>query len=187
MPPPFRAHSAPVRRPRMAQPLADLVGPCIGPALARQGFSESDVLMHWPEIVGEQLAERCRPVKLQWRPRLAGEQGGEPATLVVRVEGAFAIVLQHMQAIVIERVNVYFGWRCVGKLVLKQGPLPAPLRQARGAVAPDAAARRRAAVATDGIDDTRLRDALVALGGNVLRPRRRPEDAERAVPKPPFV
>ncbi len=105
-------------RRRAAQPLADLVNPLLSPALARQGFSQADVLVHWTEIVGDQLAERCRPVKLQWRPRSPDPAAAlEPATLVVRVEGAFALALQHMAPVVLQRVNAYFGWRCVGKLV----------------------------------------------------------------------
>ena len=42
---------------------------------------------------------------------------------MIRVEGAFALELQHLAPIVIERVNTYYGWRCIGKLVLKQGPV----------------------------------------------------------------
>ena len=56
----------------------------------------------------------------------------EPATLIVRVESAFALELQHLAPLVIERVNAHYGWRCVGRLVLKQGPVPRP-RPARPA------------------------------------------------------
>ena len=49
----------------------------------------------------------------------------EPATLVVRVESAFALELQHLAPLLIERINAHYGWRCVGRLVLKQGPVRA--------------------------------------------------------------
>ena len=42
---------------------------------------------------------------------------------MIRVESAFALELQHLAPVVIERVNAYYGWRCIGKLVLKQGPV----------------------------------------------------------------
>lgn len=163
----------PFRR-RGAQPLADLVAPCIGPALARQGFGEADVLLHWPEIVGEGLAEHCRPVKLKWRPRgpvADPKDRTEPAVLIVRVEGAFALTLQHMAPVVLERVNVYFGWRCVGKLVLKQGPLPLAPIPAPGRPRADPVSRARAAVLAGGVEDERLRAALVGLGSMVLARR----------------
>ncbi len=45
--------------------------------------------------------------------------------LVVRTESAFALEMQHLAPIVIERVNTYYGWRCIGRIVLKQGPVHA--------------------------------------------------------------
>ena len=71
-----------------ARPLADLVDACLAPALAAQGFAAADVVVAWPDIVGERLAGVCAPVKLQWPRRPPGidpDSRGEPATLVVRV------------------------------------------------------------------------------------------------------
>lgn len=164
-----RATVAPFRRRYGAQPLADLVAPCIEPVLQRQGFSEGDVLMHWPEIVGEQLSQHCRPLKLQWPARARRADGdAEPATLIVRVEGVYALTLQHMAPVILQRVNVYFGWRCVGKLALRQGPLP-PLKRTKQAVAAvDPAAAALAVAVTADIGDEVLRAALVGLGSKVL-------------------
>ena len=167
--PPTRDSFARHKRRPAVRPLADLVQGCISPALAKQGFSEADVLLHWSEIVGDGLAERCRPVRLQWRRSGGGiDEPNEPATLVVRVEGAFALALQHMAPVVLERVNAYFGWRCVGKLVLRQGPLPE--RRDRRAVRspPDSGTRELALQATAEVADDRLRAALVGLGARVL-------------------
>lgn len=170
--PPFRA--ALPRRMQAPRPLADLVAPCLGPVLARQGFGEADVLLRWDDIVGADLAERCRPVKLQWRRRGAAADPDvptEPATLVVRVEGAFALMLQHLAPVVLERVNGYLGWRCVGRLVLKQGPLVAlPIRPAKPR-RNEGRGRTRAAGLTAGVDHPGLREALIAFGSKVLAPR----------------
>lgn len=170
--PPFRA--ALPRRLQAPRPLADLVTPCLGPVLARQGFGEADVLLHWDDIVGADLAERCRPVKLQWRRRAGASDPDvptEPATLVVRVEGAFALMLQHLAPVVLERINGYLGWRCVGKLVLKQGPLAAlPTRPAKLRRTEDRSRARAAGIAA-GVDHQGLREALIAFGSKVLAPR----------------
>ena len=150
-----------------SQPLADLVTPALKPAIARYGFNEADLLVFWPDIVGARLAARCEPLRLQW-PR-GTATAGEPATLIVRVEGAFAIELQHQGATVIERVNAHVGWRCVGKLALRQGPLGPP-RPGRFAVPPPSeAARARAAARTTDIADEGLRAALTRLGSRVLQ------------------
>jgi hypothetical protein len=116
-----------MRQPRLKpRPLADFIDVCLSPSLAAQGFATSDVIMAWPDIVGERLAAFTQPLKIEWKrkgPHADPEARAEPATLVIRVEGAVALEMQHLAPVVIERVNVYYGWRCIGKLVLKQGPV----------------------------------------------------------------
>lgn len=153
-----------------SQPLADLVTPCLAPALARFGFDEADLLLFWPEIVGERLASRCEPLRLQWPQRATRDQSREAATLIVRVEGAFAIELQHQSAIVLDRVNGHVGWRCVGRLALRQGPLGPRWAPKRAAPPSDPAATDRARAGVADIADEGLREALVRLGGRVLGP-----------------
>ncbi len=159
MPAPFR------KRPR---PLADLVAAAIDPVLARQGFSEADLVLHWDDIVGERLASNSRPIKLQWPPRPAGQPDGvpRPATLVVRVEGAFAIELQHGVEQVLARINAHLGWRCVGRLAFRQGPVERPAPASRRKM-PSAEAIAAAASAVTGIADDGLREALARLGAHV--------------------
>ena len=55
------------RRPRqIGRPLADLVAPALGKTLAARGFAAADVVLAWPEIVGERLAKVCEPIALEW-------------------------------------------------------------------------------------------------------------------------
>jgi len=106
------------------KPLADLVGPTLGPALAARGFAAVDIVANWPDFVGERLAAFTQPLKVDWPRRPKGEAAdapSAPASLVVRVESAFALDLQHLAPLVVERINAHYGWRCVGRLVLKQG------------------------------------------------------------------
>ncbi len=161
------------RKRAWSQPLADLVGAVIDPVLARQGFAESDLILHWDDIVGARLAARSRPIKLAWPPRPPGRQPDAPpqsATLVVRVEGGFALELQHMADQVLARINAHLGWRCVGKLTFKQGPIAHGETALARASAPSpealaAASAHVGAIAADG-----LRDALTRLGAHVMKP-----------------
>ncbi|MFG1479229.1 DciA family protein [Xanthobacter sp. V4C-4] len=170
--------SQPVKRafrPRNARPLADFVAPTIADVCGKAGFSVVEVVTHWDEIVGPDLAPRSLPLKLQWA------RGGEtePATLVVRVEGAYAIEMQYAAAVVIERINAYFGWRCVGRLTLRQGPVPP--RHARAVVMPppDPAAvramRQEIAQTIGGFEDEALAASLSRLGALVRRERGGPK------------
>lgn len=112
--------AVPPRRPRSAAPLADIVGKTIGDAFAKQGFASVEIVTHWQEIVGDDLAKRSEPIKLIWPRR---DDPASVGTLQVRVEGAYALEIQHLQPVIIERVNRYFGWRCVGRLAIRQGPV----------------------------------------------------------------
>jgi hypothetical protein len=162
------------RKQKHARPLADFVGAALDPLAAKRGFGESDILLNWDAIVGERLAKVCEPVRLQWPPRApkaAPDAPAEPATLHLRVEGAFALELQHLAPIVRERVNARLGWRCVERVVLKQGPLEKRDEAARGVAPPAEASVARAATLTADVDDGDLRAALTRLGARVVQGR----------------
>ena len=150
-----------MKRPR---PLADLLAPCLGPALAAQGFTGADILASWPAIVGDRLAAASRPIKVEWPRRQPGQDKAEAATLVVRVEGVFALELQHTAPLVVERVNAFYGWRCIGRLVLKQGPVGRREPARAAPPEPSPAQRLRVARAVSGLGEPPLRDALARLG-----------------------
>jgi len=164
------------RSPARSRPLADLIDSCLGPTLQAQGFAASDILVAWPDIVGPRLADACQPIKLEWRRRGARPDRGappEPATLVVRVESAFALEMQHLGPIILERVNTHYGWRCVGKLVLKQGRVRRTPVKAPAPPALDEADRRRLEGATAGLGETGLKTALDRLGEAVIGSKNR--------------
>jgi len=136
-----------MNKPRSARPLSDLVRPALADAFKAQGFAAADILRCWPEIAGERLASHSLPLRIVWPPRRkdgARDAPQEPATLILKVESAFALDVEMAGAQIIERINAVFGWRCVGRLRLRQGPVTgppaekaAPARQLDG----DAAAR----------------------------------------------
>ena len=136
---------APRSRPKTFA-LADLMAKAMDPVLAKQGFGAADLVLNWDEIVGERLARVCEPIKLQWPARPPKAEPGfalEPASLIVRVESGFAVELQHIGGTLIERVNTHLGWRCVGKLLLRQGPVGKGKKATRVKPAADPVARPR--------------------------------------------
>ncbi len=152
----------PMRRPR---PLAELIEACIGPAFAAQGFASTDILAAWPDIVGARLARACQPVRLEWpKRRRDREAPPEPGTLVVRVEGTMALELQHLAPVVVERINAHYGWRCVGRLALRQGPVTGARGSRRASPTLDPERRVRVAKAVEAIAEEPLRAALDRLG-----------------------
>ena len=77
----------------------------------------------WPEIAGESLSRICEPVKIiKTRSTAANPRAG---TLEVRVTGAFAPLVQHQSATLIDRVNLFLGGRQIERIRIVQGPLTA--------------------------------------------------------------
>jgi hypothetical protein len=150
-----------------ARPLADLVRRTLADTFARQGFASTELVTHWNDIVGAEVAAHCEPVRLRW-PRGGDVDAPEPATLVLRVEGPVAIEIQHLSPVILERVNRFFGWRAVGRIQIRQAPLKRQVKKAapRG---PDPAEVARLAEGMTDIGDDGLRDALARLGASVKR------------------
>jgi hypothetical protein len=169
---------APKSRPN-ARPLGQFVPGAMNEVLARQGFASGEIVLRWQEIAGAELARRSRPLKLTFpRGRKDADAAREPATLLVQVEGAFALELQMQASTVIDRINRYFGWRCVGALKIRQGQVGAR-KSERPAPSLTADDRARIQGHVDGIGEERLAEALSRLGEAVILDARR-EKARRA-------
>ena len=156
-----------MNKPRPIRKLAELTTEFMADAFRKQGFAASELVTRWKDIVGADIAAHAEPVKLQW-PREVNGEPGEPATLVLRVEGPVSIEIQHQSAVILERINRFFGWHAVGRIALRQAPLTRRNRR-RPPPGLDAAEARRIAESMTGIADDDLRAALGRLGAAVKR------------------
>jgi hypothetical protein len=152
---------------RSARPLAALLGPCLVAAFKRHGFASTEIVTHWADIVGPEIAAHAEPIKITW-PRQGDVEDPEPATLVVRCEGPAILEIQHLSGVIIERINRFLGWRAIGKIALRQAPLTRRDKR-RVPPPPDAEEARRIAQSMTGIADEELRAALGRLGAAVRR------------------
>ena len=92
------------------------------PLLGQHGFAQVELIAHWSDIMGSELALGVKPVKLTFpaKDRMNG-------TLYVRsAGGAFALLLEHQKSRIIERVNTYFGYPAVSNLKIEQGGVRFP-------------------------------------------------------------
>ncbi len=154
-----------------AQPLGSFLKALVTPSLAKRGLGESSLLTQWAEIAGPRIAKFAQPIEIQWPPRPPRRDPDAPiapATLVLRVDGAFAIEAQHAAAQIIERVNAHLGWRCIDRIAFRQGPLGDIRQPTRRVAAPSAAARAEAAALAAPIAAEDLREALTRLGARVI-------------------
>jgi len=149
------------------RPLSEFSRAALSGALKAQGFASAEIIARWADIVGAEIAAHSEPAKINW-PRSVGDEPAEPATLVLRVEGPAAIEIQHLSAVILERVNRFFGWQAIGRIALRQAPLRR--REPRKPPPPpDPAVAARIAASLPEIEDDSLRQALARLGAAVKR------------------
>jgi hypothetical protein len=158
-----KASDAESRRGAMRALAAD-VPHIVKPALGKRGFVEGQLVAQWADVVGSELALRLLPEKLTFPPGRRSD-----GTLRLRVAPGFALEVQHREPQILERLNAFFGYHALTRLVLVQGPLPTDRATVRRRQR-DLAATERAALEerVAGIADTDLRHALTRLGEAVI-------------------
>ena len=161
---PYTSPVPPPKRRRITT-LSALVPNAVGPVFSKRGFAGADLAVHWPDIVGAGVANHSRPLNLQW-PK-GGAENGLGATLIIACTGAFALDLQQMAPVIIERLNRRLGWRCITRLTIKQMPVRAPERP-KPRTLPSREDQAAASRIAAGIQSDTLREAVARLGAAVL-------------------
>jgi hypothetical protein len=85
---------------------------------------------------------------------------------VLRVEGPAALEIQHMSAVILERVNRFFGWQAIGRIALRQAPLRRR-EPPRAPAGPDPALTDKIAQTLPDLEDDALRQAVARLGAAI--------------------
>jgi hypothetical protein len=144
-------------RPRAA---GELVGDVGGQSFRRFGFVQSSIVSRWAEIVGERYAKVSCPESIKFP---AGKKAGGALTLLV--EGAHAPLIQHLAPMIMERVNRFYGYAAVNRVIFRQGKPPAPAaRPKRPQLAP---VPKELGEGLREIADPELRACLESLGAQI--------------------
>jgi len=162
-------------RPRAA---GELVGTVGGQSFRRFGFMQSAIVSRWAEIVGERYAKVSCPESIKFP---AGRKAGGALTLMV--EGAHAPLVQHLTPMIVDRVNRFFGYAAINRIVFKQGRPPAPPpRPARPQLRP---VPKELGEGLREIADPELRACLESLGAQIAAtsgPPSVPSDGDDPIP-----
>ncbi|OSP55073.1 DUF721 domain-containing protein [Pseudoruegeria sp. SK021] len=164
-------HQQKPRRGKGFTQASGLVQSQIRKASEGRGFAVTRLLTHWEEVVGQDIAAICLPVKIGYG------RGGLGATLTVLARGAAGPMLQPQLPRIRDRVNACYGYNAVARITVTQtaptgfsegqSPFraaPTPVRAAQ----PDPTVLAVAETATNDIADPELRAALAGLGSRIL-------------------
>jgi hypothetical protein len=136
-------------------------------AFARYGFGQGDVVAHWAEIVGDDLAAVSAPERIRW-PRGAAEDaraGG--GTLVIRAAPGRALELQYEASRIISRINSIFGYGAIARIKVMQ----AVELSAKRSGPPSLPEKPVCEQELQSLDDGPLKAALERLGRGVASTR----------------
>ena len=136
--------------------LSQVIDPLTRPVFKSRGLAGSRLLTDWPQVVGPSLARHAAPEKISFPP---GKTTG--GTLTIAVENGFATELQHMQAIILERLAVYFGYKAITRVVISHAYLP--VAETKKLQQRPASLPAGSASVADNIADGELKDALASL------------------------
>ncbi|MGE0230315.1 MAG: DciA family protein [Flavobacteriaceae bacterium] len=146
--------------------LGAIVPSIVGAAAKRHGIAASDLVAAWPQIVGEDWAARCRPVKISSGSAPGRQQAGAKRgrILVVAARRSEAVDIEYAADTIITRVNSYLGPGAIGRIsvepTLLSEPASTPERPAPAPIAPDMTGLSR-------ITETPLREALGRMQGAI--------------------
>lgn len=118
-----KAPPAPPQRSNRVRPVSELLPQIGGVAFKRFGFVQSAVVSRWHEIVGDRYARVSAPESIRF-PQGKRADG----VLTLTVGGAHATMMQHIAPEIVERVNRFFGYAAVARVVFRHGEVRRPAR-----------------------------------------------------------
>ena len=175
---PTSARSVGVEVDKLLRPLHSKAG---GKTRGRR-FVPPELLSAWPEIVGPRLAGACLPVNLKQQPKRSKAAArhrpneSDGALLEVLCASEVMVDVDYGQALLIERINTFFGYQAVSRLKVVMKPVTSgkdipttPIKPSdQSSSRLDPATREKIEDVARDIEDPALRDALSKLGNAIL-------------------
>ena len=153
--------------------ISDIAGKIDNQAFRRFGFAKRDILIHWSNIVGPVLARSSMPERLIM-PK--NENHNKAGILHIRIEGSFAPEMQHLEPLVIDRINAHYGFKAVEKLIFHHGFVENKIEQKKyqPPILNDSQ-KKELDTLLAGIKDDHLRESLYKVGFELMGTKNDPK------------
>ena len=151
--------------------LGELVPQLLDPLLQKRAGLTTALVAAWPEIAGQRIGQFSVPAKISWSRANTTDDPYAPATLFVNADPAVALALQHETSAIIARVNMFFGYPAIHRVKISQKQIK-PVLKSSTPPKPTASDMSAAASKVSHVENTALREALAALGANILASKR---------------
>ena len=108
--PPRKSHMFP-------RTLGETVHKLTKPIMKKHGLPDG-LIEQWPHIAGKDLASYLTPLSCKRSKKAAG------ATLILEVLPSHALIAQHASGVIIEKINLHYGYSLIERVQLK--PMTSP-------------------------------------------------------------
>lgn len=150
------------------RPLSESTARVAGKCFERKYISLGRIVKHWPEIVGQRLADKAVPVKIHHRPA----RKGKPAqnSLDIAVDSANATALHYQKDLILERINQLFGEEWITAIRFVHIPVNNSAFQAVKPKAPLSQTEKKLLSETvSRITDSEIQNRLLSLGEAIVK------------------
>jgi len=152
-------------RPR---PVSDLVPQLTKDIFGRKNLLFGKMLAEWPHIAGADIAAHTLPIDLKFSK--AAKSKDSQAVLHLAVKNAYALELSYQKALLIERLNMFFGYAAIKDIKIIQNSeimnnKHSPKVSTRAVTTQE---QQKIDAATAGVQENDLQTALKNLGKAIL-------------------
>jgi hypothetical protein len=110
-----------IKRNQKTKPISALITDIAKPLFKKKNIQIMRLLLEWPTIVGKEYSQNSTPEKIFFNTTngLCGK-----GVLTLKINERLAFEYQHLTPVIIERVNQFFGFKAIERVILKKSPTP---------------------------------------------------------------
>lgn len=106
--------------------LQKIIEKSMKPLLKNKNWLNTDLQLNWVNILGPHLGENTKLVKItnpnRWHSKDSlNEAKNKTTTLTIKVNPYLALEIQHQTYQFIDKINTYYGFQLVDRLIIQQG------------------------------------------------------------------
>ena len=95
------------------RPFANSVPKSLKKYLKKGGYNYSNIVDNWTKIVNKKISDCCFPITVKMGKEMRN------GTLVLNVLHGNEIEIEYKKNEIIDKINSFFGYNCIGKISLK--------------------------------------------------------------------
>lgn len=148
------------------RPISEATARVSGQSFSRKYISLGRILNCWKEIVGDKLANKAQPVKINYRKR---EKGGNPvAILDIAASSADSTLLHYQKDLILARINQIFGDQWVTAIRFVAAPMNTKSKPKKARIPLTEPEKNHLSGMLESLDDADLKARLETLGTAII-------------------